>query len=47
MDGGERIEIIVLGGLDEIAAEDWDACAAPGAGPPTRPLHDPQVSISA
>ncbi len=38
MDGGERIEITVLGGLGEIAAADWDACAAPGAGRPTDPF---------
>ena len=37
MDGGERIEVTVLGGLDEIAAADWDACAGDGR----RPAGDP------
>jgi len=31
MDGGERIEISVLGGLDQIEPAEWDACAAPEA----------------
>ncbi len=30
MDGSESIEISVLGGLDEIDAAEWDACAAGG-----------------
>jgi predicted N-acyltransferase len=36
MDGSETIEINVLGGLDEIDAAEWDACAGalPGARPP-------------
>jgi uncharacterized protein len=38
MDGGERIEITVLGGLAEILAADWDACATPGEGRPTDPF---------
>jgi uncharacterized protein len=38
MDGGERIEITVLGGLAEIQAADWDACAAPGSGRPQDPF---------
>jgi predicted N-acyltransferase len=38
MDGGERIEITVLGGLNEVAAEDWDACAAHGPGRPADPF---------
>ncbi len=38
MDGGERIEITVLGGLADIGADEWDACAAPGAGIPEDPF---------
>ncbi len=38
MDGGERIEVSVLGGLDEIAPGDWDACAAPEGTPPRDPF---------
>ncbi len=41
MDGGDSIEISVLGGLDDIAAADWDACAAPetaDGGPPRDPF---------
>lgn len=38
MDGGERIEVSVLGGLAEIAAAEWDACAAPEGGPPVDPF---------
>ncbi len=43
MDGGERIEVSVLGGLDEIGAAEWDACAdaPPGeraGGPPRDPF---------
>jgi predicted N-acyltransferase len=38
MDGGERIEITVLGGLTEITAADWDACAAHGPGRPADPF---------
>ncbi len=30
MDGSERIEVTVLGGLDEIDAAEWDACAGDG-----------------
>ena len=33
MDDAPRIEIEVLGGLDEIDAAAWDACADPNAGP--------------
>ncbi len=34
MDGGDRlVEIRVLPGIDRIAADDWDACAAPESGP--------------
>ncbi len=29
MDGGEDIEISVIGGLDDISPAEWDACAAP------------------
>ena len=32
MDGSESIEISVLGGLDEIGAAEWDACATVSAG---------------
>jgi predicted N-acyltransferase len=39
MDGGDTIEISVLGGLDEIPAADWDACAAPEAADGGRPAH--------
>jgi hypothetical protein len=38
MDGGGRIEVSVLGGLDEIDAADWDACAAPEGAPPRDPF---------
>jgi predicted N-acyltransferase len=38
MDGGESIEITVLGGLAEIAAADWDACAAHGPSRPSDPF---------
>jgi uncharacterized protein len=38
MDGGERIEVTVLGGLDEVPAAEWDACASPGAGRPADPF---------
>lgn len=37
MDGGETIEITVLNGLGEIAAAEWDACAAPET-PPRDPF---------
>jgi hypothetical protein len=37
MDGGERIEVTVLGGLEEIEAAEWDACAAPEGDPPRDP----------
>ena len=39
MDGDDQIEITVLGGLDEIAAADWDACA--GAGRRAAAARDP------
>ncbi len=38
MDGGERVEVSVLGGLDEIAAADWDACADAGGARPADPF---------
>jgi len=38
MDGCDRIEVTVLGALDEVGAAEWDACAAPGAGRPTDPF---------
>jgi uncharacterized protein len=37
MDGGERIEVTVLGSLAEIDAVTWDACAAPEAADGGRP----------
>ena len=44
MDGGERIEITVLGGLGGDPAAEWDACAAPrAAAPAARPLHHPPL----
>ncbi len=39
MDGSERIEITVLPGLGDIAAEEWDACAGDGtSGRPVDPF---------
>jgi predicted N-acyltransferase len=38
LDGGETIEVSVLGGLGEIAAAVWDACAAPAAAEGGRPF---------
>jgi predicted N-acyltransferase len=38
MDGGERIEVTVLTGLGDIAAPEWDACAAPEGNPPRDPF---------
>ncbi len=38
MDGGAAIEITVLGGLGEIAAADWDACAGDGGPVPVDPF---------
>ncbi len=38
MDGGDVFEITTLGGLDEIAAEEWDSCAAPEAADGGRPF---------
>jgi predicted N-acyltransferase len=38
MDGGETIEITVLGSLGEIAAEEWDACASDGGAVPLDPF---------
>src|SRR3954447_17824535 len=45
MDGGGEIEVSVLGSLDAVAPEDWDACAgeACGAAGATRPA-DPFTS---
>jgi uncharacterized protein len=37
MDGGERIEVTVLGSLAEVGAGTWDACAAPEAADGGRP----------
>ena len=46
MDGSESIEISVLGGLDEIEAAEWDACA--GAVPGTRrPIPSPPTASCA
>lgn len=39
MDGTDTVEITVLGAIDEIAAADWDACAAPEAADGGRALH--------
>ena len=38
MDGGDRIEITVLGGIGEIAEAEWDACAGDGGDPPVDPF---------
>ncbi len=38
MDGSEMIEIAMLGSIREIEAAEWDACAAPGDGPPADPF---------
>jgi predicted N-acyltransferase len=38
MDGGERIEVTVLGAIGEVAAAEWDACACPGTGTPEDPF---------
>jgi predicted N-acyltransferase len=38
VDGGERIEVTVLGGLEAIPAAEWDACASPGPGRPADPF---------
>jgi len=38
MDGGGRIAITVLGGIGEIAAAEWDACAGDGGAPPADPF---------
>ena len=38
MDGGERIEFAVLGGIGDIAAADWDACAGDGGARPVDPF---------
>jgi predicted N-acyltransferase len=40
VDGSAQIEIEVLTGLDQIAPEDWDACACPEAADGGRP-NDP------
>jgi predicted N-acyltransferase len=40
VDGSTQIEIEVLTGLDQIDAEDWDACACPEASDGGRP-NDP------
>jgi predicted N-acyltransferase len=40
VDGSAQIEIEVLSGLDQIAPEDWDACACPEAADGGRP-NDP------
>ncbi len=38
MDGGDSIEIGVLGGIAEVAAADWDACADAGGPRPADPF---------
>ncbi len=38
MDGSSAIEISVLGGLGDIEAAEWDACANPGGGRPVDPF---------
>ena len=38
MDGGESIEVSVLGGLGDIAAAEWDACAGDGGDRPLDPF---------
>ena len=38
MDGGDRIEVSVLGGIDEVAPEVWDACADAGGPRPRDPF---------
>ena len=42
MDGGDRLEVSVLGGIDEIAAAAWDACADAG-GPTVRATRSPRT----
>ncbi len=44
MDGGERIEITVLGGLGDIAAADWDACAGAATAARGRPIPSPPTA---
>ena len=39
MDGGPVVEIRAVGGMDEIPAADWDACAAPEEADGGRPLY--------
>ena len=43
MDGGDRIEITVLGGIGDIAAAEWDACAGDGRDAAGRPVHHPPL----
>ncbi|WP_424932239.1 GNAT family N-acetyltransferase [Amaricoccus macauensis] len=38
MDDCDQIEVSVLGSLESIAPEEWDACAAPGEGRPEDPF---------
>jgi predicted N-acyltransferase len=38
MDGGDRIEITVLGGIGEVDPAEWDACAGDGAAPAVDPF---------
>lgn len=38
MDGSGQIDIVVAGSIAEIDPGDWDACAAPGEGPPEDPF---------
>lgn len=38
MDGGDRVEVSVLGGIDEIAPAAWDACADAGGARPVDPF---------
>src|SRR4029079_441554 len=41
MDGGGEIEVSVLGGLDAVAPEEWDACAGDACGVKTVRPVDP------
>ena len=47
MDGGDSIEITVLGGLDEIAAAEWDACAGDGGRAPAGSTPSPPTASCA
>ena len=41
MDGGGEIEVSVLGSLDAVAPEEWDACAGEACGVTTARPVDP------